>query len=529
MTIRVSTKTLSALPLLVALIAAVPATPAPAAEPHGWVLLHVSRGLAAAVSSGLQRAGIPFRDQTERYDQLDHGPLFFGYLDERPPGWLQADLQNDWKRGADICRRRVAGQPQFSLGPKHPDLIACAQKLEQALLERWVLREKPALVLSIASDGAWYGKPGRLVTGWAFQPGQPAARSLLENGVDPSREAETAAALAVRLARGEGTLRDRTVEGDLPAATAPPPRPAASSAAAAPPVVPGRLATDELWPLALAANASHLFWTTHYGGAVGSVSKQGGGTGDFPGGSMRSGLGGIAAHESVVVFTNPSAGTIERLDLATRRVTTLASGQVRPIEVALDGGWAYWINQGERPDPMAIRAPWPGGALIAAPLRGGPAVTLARTSAHPRQLALDARAVYYATELDSYIHVVDKQGGRERRIAGVEGRYPIGLAVDAQAVYFATSEQLMRVAKDGRAQPVELAPLRGIASGMALDAAFVYVAIATAGTVWKVPKGGGPAQPVASGLDDPAGLLVDDSGLYLVTGVKERAVLKLPR
>jgi hypothetical protein len=65
----------------------------------------------------------------------------------------------------------------------------------------------------------------------------------------------------------------------------------------------------------------------------------------------------------------------------------------------------------------------------------------------------------------------------------------------------------------GACQPVSLAPVNAPV-GIAIDSSFVYFTSPTAGTVAKVPTGGGSVVPIAGSQDAPTGVAVDAVNVY---------------
>jgi hypothetical protein len=111
-------------------------------------------------------------------------------------------------------------------------------------------------------------------------------------------------------------------------------------------------------------------------------------------------------------------------------------------------------------------------------------------------------------------------------IAIVADEYSIGgLAVDATNVYWSAGGDLKTVALTG-GTPTVLAP--GTAVAIAVDATNVYWAD-KAGSIYKVPIGGGAATVVASWQGIPAGLAIDATNVYWTSSLKgQGTVLQAP-
>jgi hypothetical protein len=80
--------------------------------------------------------------------------------------------------------------------------------------------------------------------------------------------------------------------------------------------------------------------------------------------------------------TDAMKGTVESGNGGS--VTTLASRQLHPAGVAIDGQYVYWTDNA-------------ADQVMRAPLGGGNADTLASNQGGPRQIAVDANAIYWTS------------------------------------------------------------------------------------------------------------------------------------
>ncbi len=264
---------------------------------------------------------------------------------------------------------------------------------------------------------------------------------------------------------------------------------------------------------------------------------------------------------------------------------TLASGQTRPIAIAVDCNFAYWASGFTGTDAELVRAPIGGGALttlasapgipsgiavdanyvywtagdavMRVPLGGGENVTLAADVPTPWFLALDSVFVYF-TDQGSVDDPMDPGGSVQRvPIDGgtvtilASGNDPYGIAVCGDFVYWTDINVggLMETPLDGGPTAVlvrsvfggplvaydssvyftggaETASSVSIGSratvgrnprcegGLAVDGTSVYWTAELAGTVVKMPIGGGLVTTLASGQDYPYAIAVDDTSVY---------------
>jgi hypothetical protein len=277
------------------------------------------------------------------------------------------------------------------------------------------------------------------------------------------------------------------------------------------------LAMGPRWPVAVAMDATHVYWTTS--GNEGAVMRA-----PLAGGDPEM----IAANQSwpsaiAVDATSvywASGGTLTKAPLAGGMATRLVPQQLQvdAKAIALDGEHLYVAASGENDR----------GTVLRVPLAGGAPVTLATdTGGVPTAIALDATNVYWANGSSGEqrkVLKVARDGGEPVVLAS--GTYSVfALAIDAASAYFTSFDTL---AGGVGASAVRKVPLAGgsetmLASGsaqplaLAIDRANVYWTNAstsytfaaspgTDGTVMAVPRTGGTAVALAPAESDPGGI-----------------------
>jgi hypothetical protein len=236
-----------------------------------------------------------------------------------------------------------------------------------------------------------------------------------------------------------------------------------------------------------------------------------------------------------------------------RCAITFASGLQEAGCVAVDGESVYWVTGAPGPDfpgavmkapleggPVTTLAagigfPWPchialdrtnvywGGAdadgIRKVPLRGGAMTIVVGGSSAAGGLAVDATSAYFTSDYGD-VSKVPLAGGPIQPLAMPGGT---DLAIDARHVYWTTrtggqTSDLMRATLDGSAV-TKLASSLMLADVLAIDARDVYVAEYLGGTVLAIPLGGGPARTVTSKLFNPDAIALDDQNVYVATGL----------
>ena len=159
------------------------------------------------------------------------------------------------------------------------------------------------------------------------------------------------------------------------------------------------------------------------------------------------------------------------------------------------------------------------GRIMKMAVDGGGLVTLATGEIFPRHIVVDGVNIYWTTEIA--VKKMPIAGGVPMTIASDSGA-PQGITVDTQHVYWTTNtSRLMRASTDG-SDVTEL--INGSATsfaftGLALDESQIYWASrgiidSNDGSVMKMPIQGGPVTTLATGQSDPSRIVVDVNNVY---------------
>ena len=185
-----------------ATVAPAPGGPAVFVDVNGLVTSSRQRHqITGAAMAALSRAGIVAREvDTEVDDFYFDEPLLRGELDGAVAAWWPDSLVAAWKAGVAVCKA-AAGEAAR----------ACTDGLHHALWETWLVDQHAARYVWLAVGSAdGQGHMAR-VFGEAFVAGVAGKRTLWAELPGDSQLPAVVGDVAVRLARGEGTVEERIV------------------------------------------------------------------------------------------------------------------------------------------------------------------------------------------------------------------------------------------------------------------------------------------------------------------------------
>jgi hypothetical protein len=232
------------------------------------------------------------------------------------------------------------------------------------------------------------------------------------------------------------------------------------------------------------------------------------------------GPGGIAADAGGVYWA--VANNLTHANLDGSNPTTLTDGFVNdPITIGPNGLYGTGMTFG------VVSIGLNGGALVS--VASEPPASFASYG-----LAADANNVYWSTFSNPMsIHSAPAVPGDTPATPTVlaTSTGPGGnIAIDAHSVYWVAGGTVLKVPLGGGATSVlATAPAPGFMSGIAVDGTSVYWSAAH--SIMKVSVDGGTPEELASGLDTPSTLALDDTSVYFATvgnpDRKEGAIYKL--
>jgi hypothetical protein len=193
-------------------------------------------------------------------------------------------------------------------------------------------------------------------------------------------------------------------------------------------------------------------------------------------------------------------------------VTTLASGQSFPSNLAVDATSVYWTNFG-------------GGSVVKVGLAGGMLTTIAQGQFKPSGIGVNGANVYWTNFSNGTIMTAATSGGgTASTLANTQGE-PYALTVDATNVYWtnigAGAASVVQIAQTGAGSPITL--VSGLSSPGALttDGTFAYWTDSVAGAVGKIALGGGGVPlTLATGQAGVEGIGIANSDLFWAVGTK---------
>jgi hypothetical protein len=184
-----------------------------------------------------------------------------------------------------------------------------------------------------------------------------------------------------------------------------------------------------------------------------------------------------------------------------------------PFDVAVRGGYVYWSELVE--EFCTSTDPFSQGSLKRVSVSGGTVETLySSCDFSPANIAVDSDWVYAVDWHGDRIVRISIKGGTPQEIAKANGAiYHRGLEVDDTFVFWADDDGLKRATKDGLST---VTLVTTDVNDLTTDVSHVYWSGGEIGSasIKRVGKNGGASQTLASGLNYPRDLAVDESFVY---------------
>jgi len=188
-------------------------------------------------------------------------------------------------------------------------------------------------------------------------------------------------------------------------------------------------------PNGIAVDQDDVVWVDTGSDAIGSVPFTNGYPSGQPTYPIEPEEGGMAVNGPVAIAVDPSkpgiiywvdqlSGTVNKMPVGGGTITPLATDRSKPVSIAVDSTYVYWIDNGMTSD----------GSVNKVPIVGGAATPLATGQTNPWRLAVDANYVYWTCKGNpGLVQAVPLGGGTPIVIAqGLGG--PWGIAVDPPAI-----------------------------------------------------------------------------------------------
>lgn len=275
----------------------------------------------------------------------------------------------------------------------------------------------------------------------------------------------------------------------------------------------GPLATGQPFPLAIAVDATTVYWGNLGDHTVYSMPIGGGASTLLS--TTSAGPYAIALNAGNVFWSED--GLVQTVPKAGGATTQFGVGQPAPRGIAADAANVYWAN-------------YFGNAIMQCAAGGcGGAPAVFGTGQNTIDVALDATNVHWLNGGDGMVLTCPKTGcpGGAGTLLATGGT--ARLATDGVNVYFTQANAIAKVPVGGGAT-VQLATGLGQTSGIATDGVNVYWTELGTGVVQRCAIGGCANAPttLASGLVNPNVITVDGANVYF-TDTNAGNVWQLPK
>lgn len=214
----------------------------------------------------------------------------------------------------------------------------------------------------------------------------------------------------------------------------------------------------------------------------------------------------VAVDGTSVYWASTVGGTVAKVAKTGGATTVLATGQNTPMGVLLDEGWVYFSNTSNI------------GAVLRVPKAGGAAQTVASGQYYPYRMAIDGDTLYVTSDSTAgNVSTVPKAGGAVSIFAASQSS-PKGIVVDATGVYWTSFKEVKRSPKSGNGI-TKLSTQEKFPYALAADATSLYWSDGYAYAIRKSTKTGAGTTTLAT-LPFGQGarsIAIDDTAVYWVS------------
>ncbi|WP_437951035.1 hypothetical protein WME98_09645 [Sorangium sp. So ce296] len=235
----------------------------------------------------------------------------------------------------------------------------------------------------------------------------------------------------------------------------------------------------------------------------------------------------VAVAEGNVFWTNWGGDSVMQWSHSGNTIITLASRQWGPIGIKSDGAHVFWVNRGDESGST--------GQVMRVPVGGGQEPTaIATGQPKPLHVAIDDDFVYWTNEGGPVVRARKDSDGSEPLVTiSSDAGMPWAIAVDDTRVYWTVQDRGGRVmsapkGSTGEGPFTTLATEQGDPYEIAIDDTYVYWTTPTIGTVMRVAKTGGEVTTLVSGREVPRGIAADRTGVYWADMNSGRIMRALP-